>query len=62
MLVQRMEALELHINKLNCLDATLESAKSKQTASIQPKGDQKSAGDDDDDLFGSNDEVSFFKS
>ncbi|KAA0192776.1 Eukaryotic translation elongation factor 1 beta 2 [Fasciolopsis buskii] len=57
MLVQRMEALELHINKLNCLDATLESAKSKQTASIQPKGDQKSAGDDDDDLFGSNDEA-----
>ncbi|THD23658.1 Eukaryotic translation elongation factor 1 beta 2 [Fasciola hepatica] len=50
MLVQRMEALELHINKLNCLDAASGFSKAEPVPDIQPEGDHRSVDEDDDDV------------
>ncbi|TPP59798.1 Elongation factor 1 delta [Fasciola gigantica] len=57
MLVQRMEALELHINKLNCLNAASGLAKTELVPDIQPEGDHRSVDEDDNglDLFASDD-------
>lgn len=60
LLLQRMEALELHINKLGNLDvhgaASSAQATTNAQSQIQAKGDQKDGDSDDDDLFGSGDE------